>query len=713
MVWLLFGLFLALLYFYDKASYYNREFLWYTFGRRNASTTPALRGDVGLGLQNHDDDDAGTYDMQKFFGRYKFTPTFSASRMTLALRRILSSVSIDLKEDLSDELVHGHVSQFVLGGLDTTSNAMAMVAYEVAKRPDVQAKIRAELTASLAKYGGQWTYEMIRDLKYLHSVLNESARIKPVLPFLFRVVTKDYTFDDGLTLKKGDKVVIPSIAFQFVGALIENEYRYPDSSSPGSDAGSNSENKPEIRRGRPKAAMITYLMTEGATSQSGIRCEVCSRVFPRDKSLQAHRRVHTGARAGSHMRIGIAPITRRRPSSARRTPISSSSRVLPIPMKPANGLQSSRYRAEKETKSVEKRDPLATPVSAKGCLDLLTPEPEEQRDINAYTNIDRELADMTNFSNANPTHPNPGGTTNSAWSPIKSPLRLSPVKTPRISTPDRSRPVKSLFLTDATTLTVSPRKRELPKKRWLRIASRELASYASVSPTLTANLNRPTVLRHAAEFTSPNYVTSSSSFATPMAVPQMLQNLLTPPYSDEKQRHYEEDEELAVPLPSSEADNAQWYSKVNSDECGGTWVSLSSMTPIMATPPQPITDMHYLNHTTSNRINRTSFWRKISACCSLPIRNSTIIFRMMNWLIVGIVSIQAVAWIAVCSFLMIKGVSNLITNTNQSASPDPRAYKRIARFPRSRTYFSAKRASAGGSIWTWRISIGSPVSPST
>ncbi|BET02234.1 Hypothetical protein NTJ_15052 [Nesidiocoris tenuis] len=48
---------------------------------------------------------------------------------------------------------------------------------------------------------------------------------------------------------------------------------------------------------------------------------------------------------------------------------------------------------------------------------------------------------------------------------------------------------------------------------------------------------------------------------------------------------------------------------------------------------------------------------------------------MMNWLIVGIVSIQAVAWIAVCSFLMIKGVSNLITNTNQSASPDPRAYK--------------------------------------
>ncbi|KAL1116484.1 hypothetical protein AAG570_004956 [Ranatra chinensis] len=50
------------------------------------------------------------------------------------------------------------------------------------------------------------------------------------------------------------------------------------------------------RRGRPKAATITSLILEGATSMSAIRCEVCSRVFPRDKSLQAHRRVHTGER---------------------------------------------------------------------------------------------------------------------------------------------------------------------------------------------------------------------------------------------------------------------------------------------------------------------------------------------------------------------------------------------------------------------------------
>lgn len=53
-------------------------------------------------------------------------------------------------------------------------------------------------------------------------------------------------------------------------------------------------NKSENRRGRPKAAMISNLILEGSVSKNGIRCDICSRVFPRDKSLQAHRRVHTG-----------------------------------------------------------------------------------------------------------------------------------------------------------------------------------------------------------------------------------------------------------------------------------------------------------------------------------------------------------------------------------------------------------------------------------
>jgi hypothetical protein len=48
------------------------------------------------------------------------------------------------------------------------------------------------------------------------------------------------------------------------------------------------------RRGRPKSEILNILMAEGTTSPSNIKCKFCSRVFPRDKSLSAHLRTHTG-----------------------------------------------------------------------------------------------------------------------------------------------------------------------------------------------------------------------------------------------------------------------------------------------------------------------------------------------------------------------------------------------------------------------------------
>ncbi|GFO39088.1 Zinc finger protein 367-like [Plakobranchus ocellatus] len=50
------------------------------------------------------------------------------------------------------------------------------------------------------------------------------------------------------------------------------------------------------KRGRPRADLITALMVEGTSSRSRIRCNKCGRVFPREKSLQAHLRTHTGER---------------------------------------------------------------------------------------------------------------------------------------------------------------------------------------------------------------------------------------------------------------------------------------------------------------------------------------------------------------------------------------------------------------------------------
>jgi uncharacterized Zn-finger protein len=48
------------------------------------------------------------------------------------------------------------------------------------------------------------------------------------------------------------------------------------------------------RRGRPRSDVVRTLIAQGSVSPSSIKCHYCERVFPREKSLQAHLRTHTG-----------------------------------------------------------------------------------------------------------------------------------------------------------------------------------------------------------------------------------------------------------------------------------------------------------------------------------------------------------------------------------------------------------------------------------
>ncbi|XP_054040204.1 zinc finger protein 367-like [Rissa tridactyla] len=68
-----------------------------------------------------------------------------------------------------------------------------------------------------------------------------------------------------------------------------------EAGTPGSSS-SDSHLKDGIRRGRPRADTVRDLINEGEHSSSRIRCNICNRVFPREKSLQAHKRTHTGER---------------------------------------------------------------------------------------------------------------------------------------------------------------------------------------------------------------------------------------------------------------------------------------------------------------------------------------------------------------------------------------------------------------------------------
>ena len=46
------------------------------------------------------------------------------------------------------------------------------------------------------------------------------------------------------------------------------------------------------KRGRPRADLINHLIHQGSSSPNGIKCKVCGRVFPREKSLQVNNNLN-------------------------------------------------------------------------------------------------------------------------------------------------------------------------------------------------------------------------------------------------------------------------------------------------------------------------------------------------------------------------------------------------------------------------------------
>lgn len=60
---------------------------------------------------------------------------------------------------------------FFLAGFDTSSSTMMFALFELARQPDLQEKVREELFGVFNKYDNQISYDSIKELKYMHQVI--------------------------------------------------------------------------------------------------------------------------------------------------------------------------------------------------------------------------------------------------------------------------------------------------------------------------------------------------------------------------------------------------------------------------------------------------------------------------------------------------------------------------------------------------------------
>ncbi|KAK0441530.1 cytochrome P450 [Desarmillaria tabescens] len=105
------------------------------------------------------------------------------------------------------DMLH-HVLTFIAAGHDTSANGLAWALYLLAKNPDVQEQLRAEVSPFCSPDCGRPDIRKIKQLQYLDCVINESLRLFPPIPMTFRKSTKDDHLD-GKFVPKGTLIYVP------------------------------------------------------------------------------------------------------------------------------------------------------------------------------------------------------------------------------------------------------------------------------------------------------------------------------------------------------------------------------------------------------------------------------------------------------------------------------------------------------------------------
>ncbi|XP_029710534.1 probable cytochrome P450 6d5 [Aedes albopictus] len=125
------------------------------------------------------------------------------------------------KLSIGEVAAQAHV--FFLAGFETSSSTMSFCLYELAKNPEIQRKVQAEIDSVTALHEGKVTYDSINEMRYLECCIDETLRKYPPVPVLNRECTQEYKVPDSdITIEKGTAVILQ------ISAMHHDPQYYPD-----------------------------------------------------------------------------------------------------------------------------------------------------------------------------------------------------------------------------------------------------------------------------------------------------------------------------------------------------------------------------------------------------------------------------------------------------------------------------------------------------
>jgi len=101
----------------------------------------------------------------------------------------------DLISQTSDKtVIRSELTNILFAGRDTTASFLSNLWFDLARRPDIWAKLQREVDTL---EGQLPTYEELKNMKYLRALLNESLRLHPVVPMNGRFPLEDTVLPVG------------------------------------------------------------------------------------------------------------------------------------------------------------------------------------------------------------------------------------------------------------------------------------------------------------------------------------------------------------------------------------------------------------------------------------------------------------------------------------------------------------------------------------
>ncbi|KAI8997284.1 cytochrome P450 [Pilobolus umbonatus] len=125
------------------------------------------------------------------------------------LSRFMSATNMN-DDPLSDSELRDVVLNFIIAGRDTTAQALSWSFYMLLTHKRIENKLLKEIQETITD--DLWEdpprlYEVVKDMKYAHSVFYEVLRLFPSVPNNQKYALNDDVWPDGTVLKKGDYVM--------------------------------------------------------------------------------------------------------------------------------------------------------------------------------------------------------------------------------------------------------------------------------------------------------------------------------------------------------------------------------------------------------------------------------------------------------------------------------------------------------------------------